>query len=127
MRIFRGPASQQFDYTYTPNIKTAGGLEHEQVDNIDFGTETESWSGEKLVRFNVSKDSNERQSVGHIVFKEEDITALHGGLMKGLQEKRRLAEEAFLVLSRLDLDATVVGITQEDISMALSKIHTLLK
>jgi hypothetical protein len=126
MKIFRGPESQPFEYTNTPQVRVFNGVGHEGVDDVDLSLATEPWSGVAVVKARISKDAKERKSVIHIVLEDNDIIALHQGLVRGLLQSRKNADEASCELTRLNM-SSIVGIDQNDLSKSLSKVLRLIQ
>jgi hypothetical protein len=81
MKVYRGPESKDF-------LDDS----RELVDTKDLSKEKHPWTGLKNFRVNLSKESTERQSIGHIVINAEEITTLHQGLVAGLLEKSNRCE-----------------------------------
>lgn len=121
MKIYRGPKSQNFEHTYSETIKMAGDENHKFVDKVDLSNDTGSWSGEKSIAVNVTKEGSERRAVVHIVIEEADIIALHQGLMKGLQRKRELWEEAYSIFNSAMLS---FDLNEKEF---IGKIHSLME
>lgn len=82
MKIFRGPISRDFpDDSY------------ELVDTHDFSKEESAWVKNKTILLNISKEANERQSAAQLILEENDILALHHGLILGLREQTMQCEK----------------------------------
>jgi hypothetical protein len=126
MRMFSGPSTVEFQYSFTPGVKMSGGQGHECVDAINLSDQPRVWSGEIRIQVNLNKEHELRQSVGHIILNEDDVIALYQGLMKGLQEKQCLAEEAAQVIAKLKVNS-ILGVTPEELLDALAKINRLLE
>ena len=90
MKLYRGPASKDFD-----------DETHQLVATHQFPTDRKAWANRTAVRLNASKEAIERQSVAHVVLEQEDVLALHEGLMAGLVEKARHADALKLQNMRL--------------------------
>ena len=124
MKIYRGPKGKKFRYANTELVKIAGDEYHQFVDSVDLSDHISSQSGETYVAVNITKEGDERQSVVHIVFEEADVIALHQELMKGLQKKRQLWEEAFTIFNSINLSSIIgLGIDERDVE----KIKALMK
>ena len=73
MRVFRGPST-----------KPHWDVSHEYVSKITPEKLESSIKSDSYIRFNISKDSHERQSVCTVRFDEEDIVPMINGLMSRL-------------------------------------------
>ena len=116
MKIFRGPVSRDFpDDSY------------ELVDTHDFSKEKNAWVKNKNILLNISKEANERQSAAQLILEEDDILALHQGLILGLREQAMQCEKnknkiSILVkaLNEISVTATLANLKNKD--PALDKI-----
>lgn len=81
MKIYKGPSTKDF-----------GDDQHELVDRKDL-SDTTPWTESKLITANMTKDHIERQSIAHILIDENDVLALHQGLVKGLMREAKSADE----------------------------------
>lgn len=100
MKLYRGPASKDFsDDT------------HERVATHDFSKDRTPWDRELRVRLNASKDPIERRSVAHVVLEQDDVLALHEGLMAGLVGKAKQAEA--LNMKNVQLRAVLLSIQRK--------------
>ncbi len=76
MKIYRGPLSKDFEDD-----------SHLLVDSRDLSKNNNPWSKSCKFDFNVSKEGHERHSVVNLVLEEQDILALHKGLLQGIYDK----------------------------------------
>lgn len=85
MKIYKGPSTK--DYSDSS---------HELVDTRDLSKSVVPWVDSIRYQFNVTKNSNERQSVATIVFDAEDIEGLYRALLIGREHKKLLADKGEL-------------------------------
>ena len=79
MKIYRGPSQKNFaDDT------------HQKVAEVDLSGEVDPWLEYKTIKANITKDGYERKAVTHIQLGEDDILALHRGLIDGLKQHAKL-------------------------------------
>lgn len=118
MKVYRGPESKDFF-----------DGSHELVDTRDLSKETGSWTSQKLIKVNISKESYERQSVAHINIEERDVIALHQGLLSGLHEKARksdtLNEEVKVLRAALEKIKNKTFFTEGKQEEVFKEIRTL--
>src|SRR5688572_856939 len=106
MKIFRGPASKQFEYMSTPNNQYGMGDEHELVDQVDVGAISQKWKRSIKIPARIDKNATEKRSVIHIILEAKDVIELHNGLVKGLLEASEKSDDAFNELSSIGLTAS---------------------
>lgn len=94
MQVFRGPSSTDFS-----------AESHELVAEVAPDQLEECISSKALVRFNITKDGQDRRSVCHIHFDDADIVALHRGLLSRFQVAKSLLRMIESTTKKHDLSA----------------------
>lgn len=92
MIVYRGPKATNLYNLYDPYAPLIKGV-HEEVDTIDLSKITSSWTNEKRITINVSKNAKERKSVVNIFLTEDDVIALYRGLVDGWREELKKRSE----------------------------------
>ena len=88
MKVFRGPASTSFDHD-----------SHVLVDTVQPEKLEEGIRSQALIRFNISKEVNDRQAVCTVRFEETDIVPMISGLLVRLSTQQVLLTKITSIMS----------------------------